>query len=248
VTAATRLPPLTVVVGLIAAFLTGSLPSQATAESLSAAPSAEILPVVAYAPFVTEASRRFTIPEQWIRTVMKAESGGNAQAVSSRGALGLMQIMPATWVELSVRNDLGVDPFDPRDNILAGTAYLREMLDRFGSEGFLAAYNAGPRRYEQLLATGRRLPEETLIYVRTIQSEIGSERGQSGVPLTVPTASRLQDVPSAEPSMSSSVGSRSTTIAQQIGRSREMPNADVSALIPHATGLFVQSSSVGSSR
>jgi len=82
--------------------------------------------------------------------VMKVESGGNAQAISLRGALDLMQIMPETWVELSVRYELGTDPFDPRENILAGTAYLREMLDRFGLEGFLAAYNAGPGRYEQL--------------------------------------------------------------------------------------------------
>jgi soluble lytic murein transglycosylase-like protein len=150
-TAAVPLRSLTVV-GIVGALLTIESPSQATAESLPAAPSPEISPVVAYAPFVTEASRRFTIPVQWIRTVMKTESGGNPRAVSPRGALGLMQIMPATWVELSVRHELGIDPFDPRDNILAGTAYLRELLGRFGSEGFLAAYNAGPRRYEQLLA------------------------------------------------------------------------------------------------
>ncbi|WFU43548.1 lytic transglycosylase domain-containing protein [Bradyrhizobium sp. CB82] len=197
---------------------------------------------------MTEASRRFAIPEHWIRTVMKVESGGNAQAISPRGALGLMQIMPETWVELSVRYEFSSDPFDPRENILAGTAYLREMLDRFGLEGFLAAYNAGPGRYEQLLATGRRLPEETLVYVRTIQSEIGIERGQSGAPLTVPAASRLRDAPSVGPSTSSSAGNRSATIARQIGRSGEMPNADVSALIPRATGLFVQFSSAGSSR
>jgi soluble lytic murein transglycosylase-like protein len=72
-----------------------------------------------------------------IRAVIQVESAGNAQAI--RRALGLMQIMPETWVELSVRYDLGIDPLDPRDNILAGTAYLREMLDQFGPEGFLAA-------------------------------------------------------------------------------------------------------------
>ena len=149
-TSATRLRSLTAVVGLIAALMTVELPSRSTAENLSAAPAPEILPLTPYAPFVTEASRRFAIPEHWIRTVMKVESGGNAQAISLRGALDLMQIMPETWVELSVRYELGTDPFDPRENILAGTAYLREMLDRFGLEGFLAAYNAGPGRYEQL--------------------------------------------------------------------------------------------------
>ncbi|KAH2807571.1 hypothetical protein KXV85_006256, partial [Aspergillus fumigatus] len=144
--------------------MTLELPSQATADDLSAAPSREILPLTRYARFVTEASRRFSIPEHWIRTVMKTESANDPLAVSPRGALGLMQVMPATWAELSVRYELGIDPFDPRDNILAGTAYLREMLDRFGSEGFLAAYNAGPGRYEQLVAAARPLPDETLTY------------------------------------------------------------------------------------
>jgi soluble lytic murein transglycosylase-like protein len=119
---------------------------------------------------VTEASRRFAIPAHWIRAVIQVESAGNAQAISPRGALGLMQIMPETWVELSVRYDLGIDPLDPRDNILAGTAYLREMLDRFGPEGFLAAYNAGPRRYEEHLATGRPLPADTQAYVAAVAS------------------------------------------------------------------------------
>jgi soluble lytic murein transglycosylase-like protein len=79
--------------------------------------------------------------------------------------MGLMQLMPATWTELSVRYGLGLDPFDPRDNILAGTAYLKDMDDRFGSAGFIAAYHAGPSRYEQHLATGQPLPVETTAYV-----------------------------------------------------------------------------------
>ena len=70
--------------------------------------------------------------------------------------MGLMQIMPDTWTELRTRHRLGRDPYDPRDNILAGAAYLREMHDRYGSPGFLAAYNAGPGRYEDYLA-GRPL-------------------------------------------------------------------------------------------
>jgi soluble lytic murein transglycosylase-like protein len=91
--------------------------------------------VESFAAFIAEASRRFAIPERWIRGVMQLESGANERAISPKGALGLMQIMPKTWVELSVRYDLGFDPFDPRDNIMAGTAYLREMHDRFGSPG-----------------------------------------------------------------------------------------------------------------
>ena len=66
--------------------------------------------------------------------------------------------MPGTWARQRVRFGLGSDPFDPRDNILAGTSYLREMYDRYGAPGFLAAYNAGPGRYEDYARRGRPLP------------------------------------------------------------------------------------------
>ena len=114
---------------------------------------------------VAEAARRFGIPQPWIRAVMEVESAGNPRAVSHAGAMGLMQIMPSTWAELRAAHRLGDDPFDPRDNILAGTAYLRQMYDRFGSPGFLAAYNAGPTRYQNHLDTGRTLPRETRNYL-----------------------------------------------------------------------------------
>jgi hypothetical protein len=80
--------------------------------------------------------------------------------------------MPDTWAELRVRHRLGRDPYDPRDNILAGAAYLREMHDRYGSPGFLAAYNAGPGRYEEYLA-GRPLPAETRAYVAALLPSFG---------------------------------------------------------------------------
>ena len=83
-----------------------------------------------YDQFIHEASNRFALPEHWIRAIIKIESAGDAHAVSHRGAMGLMQLMPGTWIELSVRHGLGLDPFDPRENILAGTAYLKEMHDR----------------------------------------------------------------------------------------------------------------------
>ena len=94
--------------------------------------------------------------------------------VSPKGAMGLMQIMPDTWAELRSRYGLGPDPYDPHDNIIAGTAYLRELLDRYGERGFLAAYNAGPSRYEEHLATGRPLPSETLSYMAAVTSLSGS--------------------------------------------------------------------------
>jgi soluble lytic murein transglycosylase-like protein len=117
---------------------------------------------------IAEASKRTGLSTELIAAVMEAESGGDAKAVSSRGAMGLMQLMPATWAEMRARLSLGVDPFEPRDNVLAGATYLRWLLDRYGSPGFLAAYNAGPGRYEASLS-GRALPPETLAYVDKLQ-------------------------------------------------------------------------------
>lgn len=116
-------------------------------------------------PHVAQASLRFGIPEAWIYAVIRVESAGRVRAVSSAGAIGLMQLMPGTWARQRTRFALGPDPFDPRDNIIAGTSYLREMHDRYGAVGFLAAYNAGPRRYEDWRDRGRALPAETRAYV-----------------------------------------------------------------------------------
>lgn len=72
----------------------------------------------------------------------------------------MMHIMPETWADLRLRHDLGDDPYNARDNILAGTAYLADLRDRYGAAGVFAAYNAGPARYERHLA-GEALPDET---------------------------------------------------------------------------------------
>ena len=120
------------------------------------------------AAHVAEASLRFGIPEQWIYAVMRVESAGRIGAVSSAGAMGLMQLMPGTWARQRARFGLGSDPFDPRDNIMAGTSYLREMYDSYGADGFLAAYNAGPGRYADYRDKGRPLPAETRAYVGRI--------------------------------------------------------------------------------
>jgi soluble lytic murein transglycosylase-like protein len=145
--------------------------STASAQNVSRAESADRL-----AKFIEQASDRFAVPAHWIRAVIQIESGGDEHAISPRGAMGLMQLMPGTWVELSVRYGLGLDPFDPRDNILAGTAYLREMHDRFGSAGFVAAYHAGPSRYQQHLATGQPLPPETVAYVTAVTPLLADEQ------------------------------------------------------------------------
>jgi soluble lytic murein transglycosylase-like protein len=126
-----------------------------------------------WGPYIREASKRYDVPEIWIRSVMHVESGGNEYlsgrlTVSSAGAMGLMQVMPETYQELESRYSLGDDPFNPHDNILAGAAYLREMYDIYGSPGFLAAYNAGPRRLDDYLSNNRPLPDETRHYVAMI--------------------------------------------------------------------------------
>lgn len=127
----------------------------------------------AWESYIAEASRRFGVPKHWIRAVMQLESNGDKAAVSSKGAMGLMQIMPETYAELRLRYHLSADPYEPRNNILAGAAYLREMRDRYGLAGFLAAYNAGPGRYEDYLTRGRPLPKETHDYVGMLASMIG---------------------------------------------------------------------------
>jgi soluble lytic murein transglycosylase-like protein len=117
---------------------------------------------------INEASKRFGIPATWISAVIHAESNGDPKAVSRKGAMGLMQLMPGTWDELRAVHRLGADPFEPRQNILAGTAYLKAMYDRFGYPGLFAAYNAGPARYEEHLRTGRPLPAETRAYLEKL--------------------------------------------------------------------------------
>jgi soluble lytic murein transglycosylase-like protein len=126
---------------------------------------------------VQEASRRFHVPASWLRAIIRAESGGDASSVSDKGAIGLMQVMPQTYAELRARHDFGPDPFDPRDNILAGAAYLAQMLARYGASGFLAAYNAGPGRYEDYLTKGRPLPAETTDYVARIAPALDEASG-----------------------------------------------------------------------
>ncbi|GBR01941.1 lytic transglycosylase domain-containing protein [Acetobacter oeni] len=149
-----------------------------------------------WGPYIREAAGRFSVPEQWIRAVMTQESGGkeyiNGQLTKSgSGAMGLMQLMPATWAELAGLYGLGGDPYDPHDNIVAGTGYIRQLYERFGSPGFLAAYNAGPGRVEQYLQTGESLPDETVNYVASISPNLGDAAPGSGVSETGSAAIRV---------------------------------------------------------
>lgn len=120
-----------------------------------------------------EVADRFGLPVEWVMRVIEAESAGRTELggrpiTSHAGAMGLMQIMPATWAGLRAEYGLGSDPHDPRDNIIAGTAYLRAMYDRFGYPGLFGAYNAGPGRYSEYVSEGRPLPRETRDYMAKI--------------------------------------------------------------------------------
>ena len=153
--------------------------------SVADAPAAEAPidpkdPLARWVPHIREASARFDVPEPWIRAVMIRESGGRATLngrviTSSAGALGLMQVMPGTYDLMRNAYGLGPDPADPRDNIMAGTAYLREMYDLFGAPGFLAAYNCGPKCYAQHLAGKQKLPRETKMYLAALSPKVGKD-------------------------------------------------------------------------
>ena len=132
-----------------------------------------------WSPYIREAAYRFQVPERWIREVMEQESGGRLYdddgllITSPAGAMGLMQVMPQTYDLLQQRYQLGSDPYEPRNNIMAGAAYIREMYDRYGAPGFLAAYNAGPDRLDAYLTDGTPLPDETVSYVASIAPRLG---------------------------------------------------------------------------
>ena len=156
-------------------------------------------PISQWDKMVEEAARRFNLPPSWVRGVMQIESGGHTMLggrpiTSSAGAMGLMQVMPETFAEMSQRYGLGNDPYEPRANILAGTAFLREMYDRYGTAHFLAAYNAGPGRVDDHLRNGRPLPFETHRYVQTLAPQILGDTGQA-VALASP---EVRDLTSAE--------------------------------------------------
>jgi soluble lytic murein transglycosylase-like protein len=143
-------------------------------------------------PLVDEAAHRFGIPAPWIRDVMRLESAGQAfidgkLTTSCAGAMGLMQVMPATYAELRKRYGFGTDPYDPHDNIFAGAAYLRELYERYGWPSLFAAYHAGPTRFETYLSTGQPLPEATRNYLAALVPERSTNGRPAGSPLSVAT-------------------------------------------------------------
>ncbi len=123
--------------------------------------------------YILEAADRYNVDPMLVKAVIKVESDFNHQAVSRKGAIGLMQLMPETARDLRVH-----DPFDPKANIMGGTNYLRQLLSRFDGDLSLglAAYNAGPQRVVMAQNTVPRLPE-TLDYIKKVLHHYQRYRG-----------------------------------------------------------------------
>ena len=165
-----------------------------------------------------------------------------------------MQIMPDTWAGLRLRYRLGRNPHDPHDNILAGAAYLREMHDRYGAAGFLAAYNAGPGRYQDYVSAGRPLPAETLAYVAALAPLIGGDPVNRGVVIAGGATAWIRAPLFAVVADNTSSAYR----PQSAGRLRTRPVTDLSGLepphdwhsrdMPRSASLFVARTSNGPPR
>ena len=198
-----------------------------------------------WGPHIVEAAARHDVPERWIREVMRQESGGRLYnregglVTSNAGAMGLMQVMPGTYDELRGRYpELADDPFDPRNNILAGTAYLREMYDIYGSPGFLAAYNAGPGRLDDHLTRNRVLPDETRRYVAAIGPRI------AGAQPNRPSPGEQYAMTSAPFSASSGV----RYVAADTPREAPRPDRPIVVLNPLPTRLAAETTAVRETR
>lgn len=118
-------------------------------------------------PLIQQAAQKEGVEPGLLRAVAEEESGFRACAVSPKGAMGLMQLMPATASELGVR-----DPFDPQESLVFGARFLKQLLARFGGDASLAlaAYNAGPGRVEE--SGGVPDIPETIRYVEQIMDRV----------------------------------------------------------------------------
>jgi soluble lytic murein transglycosylase-like protein len=138
------------------------LPSMAAAPATAAAAPAALTPL----ELADAAADRYGLPRELIRSVMAAESGFQPLAVSPKGAIGLMQLMPGT------AQVLGADPYDPAQNVDAGARYLRNLLERYnyGLRHALAAYNAGPLAVDKY--NGVPPYRETIDYIGRIEKKL----------------------------------------------------------------------------
>jgi hypothetical protein len=142
-----------------------------------------------WTPTIKAAAQKFGVAEDWIKAVMRMESGGRTllsekkPITSNKGAMGLMQVMPATYHDMQQQHGLGSNPYDPHDNIFAGAAYLSWLKDKYGYPKMFAAYNAGPGTVE----AQRKLPDETRAYVKGIARILGDRREETDVAVSEPS-------------------------------------------------------------
>lgn len=138
---------------------------------------------------IDEAAKRFNVPRDWIVAVMRQESGGrtvlqgDVPITSVAGAMGLMQVLPVTYRDMRLDYRLGMDPYDPQDNVMAGTAYIKFLNMKYGYPALFAAYNDGPGNLEANLAGKRDLPAETIAYLTNIRIRLGDapRAGENGL-------------------------------------------------------------------
>lgn len=203
-----------------------------------------------WGPYIREASQRFSIPQSWIRAIMNQESGGHQYLHghlirSVHGAVGLMQIKPATYEILAHRYHLGPDPYNPHDNIMAGSGYIRELYDHFGSPLFVAAYNCGPQCVENYRQHGTPLPDYARAYLAAVAPHLGDS-----VPMAAPNASPNTvpvEVVQTQPNAQSNMGGANTQDSIQnalqqaalIGRSADQ-GGKVSSPPPRYTPSYTQ--------
>jgi soluble lytic murein transglycosylase-like protein len=155
-----------------------------------AAPRCDSLPADDIDNLVNTAAQRTSVEPELIRSVMRQESAFRPCAVSPKGAIGLMQLLPETAADLGVK-----DPFEPQANVLGGATLLKQLMDRYGGDLSLTlgAYNAGPGKVDA--AMGVPMIPETLDYVSRILSRLSSTH--SPQPATAPGASLIgHDEPS----------------------------------------------------
>lgn len=118
-----------------------------------------------YDEIILKASERYTLPPALIKSIIRAESNFNPKAVSKKGAVGLMQLMPETQKQLGVN-----DPFNPAQNVFGGTKFFAALLNKFHQSASLAliGYNAGPKAAERVKRFHIKPPQETQKFIREV--------------------------------------------------------------------------------
>lgn len=151
--------------------------------------SAVAKPTKSTVQIVSEASEKHGVDSDFIRSVIKQESAGNANAVSRTGARGLMQLMPGTALQLGVN-----DSFSPEQNVHGGTTYLKELLERYNGDAIkaLAAYNAGPGAVDRY--NGIPPYRETQEYVKRVVSDYNKSKQHKEKTDETPSASAAPSV------------------------------------------------------